>query len=628
MAAEVSASVELPPEGTVGEDNLVETTTEAVEEAEVSENQKVEVKPIYVVRLPRPDVDETSQRVLADELEVHKAKVRLLNEHFNLKKKEKDTAQANRQEAYEQLKIVQKERQALVEELQPLRSARKNVQADLSAFRDERRELVVQSEQELDAKIAELEYRRSHETLTLNEEKQILKDMKKLEGHRERVRELEAQSVSVPSTEAEKAKLNSSIKHLESQLEMVRLEEDTQWEIFQKYRSQEQKIEEQIKSIKEERSEVSAVKDGLFDKLRALERQTRGKLTEFHDVRRLVKKVQEQMAEGQWEAAQQLALAHNEGLHARMASDKGFYDEYCRLLSKNRRLPMIPSMDDDSDEEESSGKAHGGKGKGRRSAAAQKQEMPQDIEARAKAKAKDLIDKLLSQADEELRSSKAPPAPPVPEPELPAPAAEPAKLHKPAAKPKPRVAHEHAPPPEAAISIDDGFVPPKVREEREEKTEAELKEELRRKNAEAAKQAAAKKERRKKAAERRRHKAEEARQRAEQARAEKEAAVAAAKEHAPADPGHSSPAVSADEPADAEPQVKHVPEQGGAPARPPPKTVPSVPAAALPPKLRPPRKSQKSMTATLTRYFKDNQKATAGIIVAAAMATAVHYFLR
>lgn len=44
------------------------------------------VKPLYIVRLPRPDVDVTIQKVLAAELEIHHGKIKLLNEHLSVKR--------------------------------------------------------------------------------------------------------------------------------------------------------------------------------------------------------------------------------------------------------------------------------------------------------------------------------------------------------------------------------------------------------------------------------------------------------------------------------------------------------------------------------------------------------------
>lgn len=59
---------------------------------------------------------------------------------------------------------------------------------------------MARSEEELDKKLSDLEFKLQHETMTLNDEKNIMKEMKKLEGQRERVREIETLSASVSST--------------------------------------------------------------------------------------------------------------------------------------------------------------------------------------------------------------------------------------------------------------------------------------------------------------------------------------------------------------------------------------------------------------------------------------------
>ena len=76
----------------------------------------------------------------------------------------------------------------------------------------------------------------------------------------------------------EKEKLHGSIKELEQQLSLIRNEENTQNEIYQKFRKEEQDIEDAMKGIKEERSRVSEVKDGLYSQLQTLLRGSRKEL--------------------------------------------------------------------------------------------------------------------------------------------------------------------------------------------------------------------------------------------------------------------------------------------------------------------------------------------------------------
>lgn len=83
----------------------------------------------------------------------------------------------------------------------------------------------------------------------------------------------------------EKEQVHSNIKDLEAQLDLIRHEEKTQNDIFLKFRDDEREIDEAMKSIKEERADVSAMKDKVYDQLRSTERETRRSLkVTLHDM--------------------------------------------------------------------------------------------------------------------------------------------------------------------------------------------------------------------------------------------------------------------------------------------------------------------------------------------------------
>lgn len=254
----------------------------------------------------------------------------------------------------------------------------------------------------------------------------------------------------------EKERLQASISELESQLDTVRLEEDTQNHIFSKYLSEEKEIDEEMRQIKEERTEVTEIKNRLYDRLRALERQSKGKLKEFYDVRRRIIKAKEMLAAGKRDAAEQLCLGHNERVFTKLTGDRGFYTEYTRLVEKNRKVPMVPNMEED--EEEVAAAAAGGKGGKAKKPAMSKE----DLEAQAKAKAASLIERMMAEAEQEVAAKKRfVPKQPEPEPE-PEPVPEPVKpaaAQKPAHRPKaPVIAPVEMP----VIDMDDTFVAPEV----------------------------------------------------------------------------------------------------------------------------------------------------------------------
>jgi len=566
-----------------------------------AEKPKVQ-ESLYIVRLPRPDIDETEQKIIAAELEIHKTKLRLLNDHLHMKRSEKEAAFQSTQEARTQLRLVQDERRALMKELQPLHSDRKGYNREISAVKDERRELTVRTEEELDRALAELEHRRAHETVSLNEEKQMLKDMKKLESQRERVREYDAKKSAVGVSVMEKERLQASISELESQLDTVRLEEDTQNHIFSKYLSEEKEIDEEMRQIKEERTEVTEIKNRLYDRLRALERQSKGKLKEFYDVRRRIIKAKEMLAAGKRDAAEQLCLGHNERVFTKLTGDRGFYTEYTRLVEKNRKVPMVPNMEED--EEEVAAAAAGGKGGKAKKPAMSKE----DLEAQAKAKAASLIERMMAEAEQEVAAKKRfVPKQPEPEPE-PEPVPEPVKpaaAQKPAHRPKaPVIAPVEMP----VIDMDDTFVAPEDKgADKPQLSADELKEELRRHNLQAAKEASERKARREAAAAKKKKTAAQRAKEASQRAAQQKASPAAVEEAMAME--EEMEATEAAAPAE------RAADKGKA-AMPPP------------PKFRPPRKAPKGVMGQAKKFHRDYPMALWATVAALVLATLLHFILR
>lgn len=309
------------------------------------------------------------------------------------------------------------------------------------------------------------------------------------------------------------------------------------------------------------------------------------------------------MADGKWEEAQQLTLVHNEQLHENLEADPAYYSEYTRLVEKNRRMPMVPNMEEEEDD------WVGPSGKGGPSQPVMSAE---DMEAQAKAKAAELIAKLMGEAEQEVARAKmkvhdvktiVPVLRPEPEPE-PKPA-----VKKPVSKPKAAVPLAELP----VIEIDDTFVPPPSDEK--EKSGAEMKEELRQRNMAAAREAADRKARRQQAIEKKRLKAEEMARRRDEMRQQ-----AARKASVPDTPA----AIAAPEAEDGQEaeEENHIEVAAGVPASAVPKGL--VP----PPKFRPPKKGQKGLMPTLQKQLKEHSVVVWVCAGVAVLGTMIHFLWR
>lgn len=95
--------------------------------------------------------------------------------------------------------------------LKQLREMRKTILDKITEYRQGRQGLECRTEQELDEKIAEMEHGIQHGDMSLAEEKATVRNIAKLRGQREKIRESEGQQESLGQLEAEARKIKAVI---------------------------------------------------------------------------------------------------------------------------------------------------------------------------------------------------------------------------------------------------------------------------------------------------------------------------------------------------------------------------------------------------------------------------------
>lgn len=98
-----------------------------------------------------------------------------------------------------------------IKEMVPLHEALGQLRGPRNAGR-ERGPVVCSSEEELNSLIKGLQYRIQHESIPLNEEKQILREIKQLEGTREDVKKVAAARAQIHETMGEKESIQNQVK--------------------------------------------------------------------------------------------------------------------------------------------------------------------------------------------------------------------------------------------------------------------------------------------------------------------------------------------------------------------------------------------------------------------------------
>ena len=114
------------------------------------------------------------------------------------------------------------------EDMKPFTDRRRAERDEVQGVKDRAKEIAFRSEADLDAALAEMEHRITHESIPLSEEKNIVKLIKKYNSQREMIREYESARVQVAAnrlTEEEREEVSAAIVHLKADLSNLRKQE-------------------------------------------------------------------------------------------------------------------------------------------------------------------------------------------------------------------------------------------------------------------------------------------------------------------------------------------------------------------------------------------------------------------
>jgi uncharacterized membrane protein (DUF106 family) len=97
------------------------------------------------------------------------------------------------------------------------------------------RELVVKSEADLDRRLQMLEYKMSHESMPIAEEKNMIREIKTLGNLRESVREFQVRKAAVTESRQDRdGEERMLLKVLKEEVELLKMQENILREIFRK----------------------------------------------------------------------------------------------------------------------------------------------------------------------------------------------------------------------------------------------------------------------------------------------------------------------------------------------------------------------------------------------------------
>ncbi|XP_068639676.1 proton pump-interactor 1-like [Aristolochia californica] len=221
-------------------------------------------------------------------------------------------------------------------DMEPLQAALGKMRSANNAVREKGAGLC-SSEEELNELIQSLHYRMQHESNTLVKEKQLLKEIKQLEGTREKVIANASMKAKLQDSFGQKEDIQDQLKLIGGDLDGVRKDQSS-------VRAKIKQLEEQLKAIESDINELQTKltaeiekRDKAYEALVALRKTREEGNACFYENRALLNKAKDIAAKKDIAALEELSHMEMEKFMALWSSSKSFRDDYEKRI--------LPSLD-------------------------------------------------------------------------------------------------------------------------------------------------------------------------------------------------------------------------------------------------------------------------------------------
>ncbi|MFS7929334.1 putative proton pump-interactor [Helianthus anomalus] len=246
-------------------------------------------------------------------------------------------------------------------EIEPLQQALGKLRGPNNANRgDNRGGYICSSEEELNDVVSmviahnkvhlfikSMQYRIQHESITLNEEKQIIREIKQLEGTRDKVIANAAMRAEVQKSVGEKDAIQDQVKSIGVDLDGVRKDQQAIKAKLKTLETEKEAINSVIASLEEELRVVIEKRDKVYDKIRELRNKREEGNTCFYQNRSLLNDARRLAAGKDVNALVELSASEVDKFMSEWNSSKAFREDYekrilqsldMRQLSKDGRM--------------------------------------------------------------------------------------------------------------------------------------------------------------------------------------------------------------------------------------------------------------------------------------------------
>ncbi|KAE9590623.1 putative proton pump-interactor [Lupinus albus] len=203
------------------------------------------------------------------------------------------------------------------------------------------------TEEELNGVIYSLQYRIQHESIPLSEEKQIIREIKQLEGTREKVIANAATRAKLQESIGQTDVIKDQVKQMGGDLSGVIKERQAIVAKIKKIDEQLKTIDKDIQSLQDELEAITEKRDKDFESIQQLRKQRGDVNAYFYQSRQLLNKAKELAAKKDINALEEFAQAEVEKFMSLWNSDKTFRNDYekriltsldMRQLSRDGRI--------------------------------------------------------------------------------------------------------------------------------------------------------------------------------------------------------------------------------------------------------------------------------------------------
>lgn len=253
-----------------------------------------------------------------------------LNDEMRAKK-------AERSELSAQLYALVTERRGFKEILDVKKKEMEPLQQALGKLRNTNSGLC-SSEEELNDLIQSYQYRIQHESIPLAEEKQLLKEIKQLEGTREKVRAQDAMRAKIQDSMGRKESIQDQVKLMGVDLNGVRKEHQAISGKISHLEEKRRAVDNDLKALEIERNAALEKRNQASNTIKELRKLSDEGNTHFVQSRKVLNKARELAANKNIKDLEELSYAEIEKFLSLWNGNKTFRDDY-----EKRILPSLDS---------------------------------------------------------------------------------------------------------------------------------------------------------------------------------------------------------------------------------------------------------------------------------------------